>query len=157
MTITHDKNLVAFFNTQKNFHDDVRGKPSQIRDEFEESVQMSTYLVAFVVCDFVVVSKISEKSVNVSVIAAKDKIEQADFALNAATKIMDFYDDFFGVPYPLEKQDLIAIPGIFIEVFFSNNSIKNFKKIRKIRKIRIKKNSKFENIQKNFKKISKLF
>ena len=82
----------------------------QIRDEFEESVEMSTYLVAFVVCDFDVVSKISGKNVNVSVIAAKDKIEQADFALQAATNLMDFYDDFFGVAYPLEKQDLIAIP-----------------------------------------------
>ena len=110
MTITHDRDLVAFFNTQKNFHDDVRGKPDQIRDEFEESVEMSTYLVAFVVCDFDVVSKISGKNVNVSVIAAKDKIQQADFALQAATNLMDFYDDFFGVAYPLEKQDLIAIP-----------------------------------------------
>ena len=71
---------------------------------------MSTYLVAFVVCDFVTVSKVSQKNVNVSVIAPKDKIAQADFALQASTKIMDFYDDFFGVAYPLEKQDLIAIP-----------------------------------------------
>lgn len=71
---------------------------------------MSTYLVAFVVCDFEVVSKISQKNVNVSVIAAKDKIQQADFALQSATKLMDFYDDFFGVAYPLQKQDLIAIP-----------------------------------------------
>lgn len=30
MTITHDRDLVAFFNTQKNFHDDVRGKPDQV-------------------------------------------------------------------------------------------------------------------------------
>jgi aminopeptidase N len=71
---------------------------------------MSTYLVAFVVCDFDIVSKISAKNVNVSVIAAKDKIAQADFALQSSTKIMDFYDDFFGVSYPLDKQDLIAIP-----------------------------------------------
>jgi aminopeptidase N len=71
---------------------------------------MSTYLVAFVVCDFDIVSKISAKNVNVSVIAAKDKIAQAEFALQSSTKIMDFYDDFFGVSYPLDKQDLIAIP-----------------------------------------------
>ncbi len=110
MTITHDRDLVAFFNTQKNFHDDVRGKPDQIRDEFEESVEMSTYLVAFVVCDFDIVSKVSQNNVNISVIAAKDKIGQADFALQSSTKLMDFYDEFFGVAYPLEKQDLIAIP-----------------------------------------------
>ena len=50
--------MVAFFNTKKNFHDDVRGKPDQIRDEFDESPEMSTYLVAFVVCDFDIVSKV---------------------------------------------------------------------------------------------------
>ena len=32
MTITHDRDLVAFFNTQKNFHDDVRGKPDQVNN-----------------------------------------------------------------------------------------------------------------------------
>lgn len=110
MTITHDRDMVAFFNTPKNVEDDVRGKPNQIRDEFEESVEMSTYLVAFVVCDFETVSQMSGKKINVSVIAAKDKISQAGFALRAATQLMDYYDQFFGVPYPLKKQDLIAIP-----------------------------------------------
>ena len=46
----------------------------------------------------------SDKGVNVSVIAARDKIGQAKFALDSAAKIMDFYDDFFGVKYPLPKQ-----------------------------------------------------
>ena len=65
---------------------------------------MSTYLVAFVVCDFVKISEISQNRVNVSVIASKDKISQAEFALGAATKLMDYYNDFFGIPYPLQKQ-----------------------------------------------------
>ena len=82
----------------------MRGKPNQIRDEFQETVEMSTYLVAFVVCDFVTITKMSEKNVNVSVIASKDKIGQAQFALDSATKIMDYYDEFFGVEYPLPKQ-----------------------------------------------------
>ena len=43
-------------------------------------------------------------------IAAKDKIKQAQFALESSTKIMDYYETFFNVPYPLGKQDLIAIP-----------------------------------------------
>lgn len=67
---------------------------------------MSTYLVAFVVCDFVKISDISTHKINISVIADKDKISQAQFALGAATKIMDFYTEFFGIPYPLPKQGI---------------------------------------------------
>ncbi len=85
MTITHDQDKVAFFNTPKKNVATVRGKPDQVRDEFEETVEMSTYLVAFVVCDFVSVSQMSGKGVNVSVIAAKDKIDQADFALRCSS------------------------------------------------------------------------
>ncbi|KAL0193595.1 hypothetical protein M9458_011891, partial [Cirrhinus mrigala] len=38
------------------------------------------------------------------------KIDQAEFALDAAVKLLDFYDDYFAIPYPLPKQDLAAIP-----------------------------------------------
>ena len=65
---------------------------------------MSTYLVAFVVCDFAKISDVSQNKVNVSVIASKEKINQAEFALTSATKLMDYYADFFGIPYPLPKQ-----------------------------------------------------
>ena len=88
----------------------------KIRDEFEETVEMSTYLVAFVVCDFVKINAISKKNINISVIANKEKIGQAEFALDAATKLMDYYTDFFGIPYPLPKQGipyLIFLPYVY--------------------------------------------
>ncbi len=31
---------------------------------------------------------------------------QAQFALNTATILLDYYDEFFKTPYPLEKQGL---------------------------------------------------
>jgi aminopeptidase N len=31
-------------------------------------------------------------------------ISQASFALSTAADAMDFYEEFFGVPYPLPKQ-----------------------------------------------------
>lgn len=36
--------------------------------------------------------------------AVPDKINQTEYALNAAIKLLDFYDDYFGIPYPLPKQ-----------------------------------------------------
>ncbi|KAB7505266.1 Endoplasmic reticulum aminopeptidase 1, partial [Armadillidium nasatum] len=80
-------------------------------DEFEETVEMSTYLVAFVICDFVNVTDYMENGVRVSIWAPYTMISQADYALQVSMKIIEYYEDFFGVTYPLPKQDLIAIPN----------------------------------------------
>ncbi|KAK1174174.1 endoplasmic reticulum aminopeptidase 1-like [Acipenser oxyrinchus oxyrinchus] len=81
-----------------------------LEDHFDMSVKMSTYLVAFIVSDFVSVSKMSDNGVKISVYAVPEKIDQAHFALEAAAKLLDFYEDYFKIPYPLPKQDLAAIP-----------------------------------------------
>uniref|UniRef100_A0A8C5BHS8 Aminopeptidase n=1 Tax=Gadus morhua TaxID=8049 RepID=A0A8C5BHS8_GADMO len=81
-----------------------------LKDYFDTSVRMSTYLVAFIVSDFLSVSKTTQHGVKISVYASPEKIDQTSFALDAAVKLLDFYDDFFDIPYPLPKQDLVAIP-----------------------------------------------
>lgn len=43
-------------------------------------------------------------SCQISVYAVPEKIKQAEFALDAAVKLLDFYDDYFDIPYPLPKQ-----------------------------------------------------
>lgn len=81
-----------------------------VEDHFDVTVKMSTYLVAFIVCDFKSVSKMTKSGVKVSVYAVPDKINQADYALDAAVTLLEFYEDYFSIPYPLPKQDLAAIP-----------------------------------------------
>ena len=66
---------------------------------------MSTYLLAFVICEFETVTKQTPTNkINVSVIAAKNKIDQTQFALDAAVNITDYYEQYFGIRYPLPKQ-----------------------------------------------------
>lgn len=36
--------------------------------------------------------------------AVPDKINQADYALDAAVTLLEFYEDYFSIPYPLPKQ-----------------------------------------------------
>lgn len=73
-------------------------------DQFEMSKLMSTYLVAFVVCDFKSVKNMTRYKIPLSVFAPPTMINQADYALKTASVIFDFYQDFFGVYYPLPKQ-----------------------------------------------------
>ncbi|XP_061674006.1 endoplasmic reticulum aminopeptidase 1-like isoform X2 [Syngnathoides biaculeatus] len=79
-------------------------------DQFGTTVRMSTYLVAYIVSDFVSVSKMTKNGIKISVYAVPEKINQTDFALDAAVKLLDFYEAYFNIPYPLPKQDLAAIP-----------------------------------------------
>ncbi|KAF7660174.1 hypothetical protein LDENG_00286820 [Lucifuga dentata] len=79
-------------------------------DEFEKTtVNMSTYLVAFIVADFTPVSKNVSKTL-VSVYSVPEKKEHTEYALDAASKLLEFYNQFFEIDYPLEKLDLVAIP-----------------------------------------------
>ncbi|KAA8592605.1 endoplasmic reticulum aminopeptidase 1b [Etheostoma spectabile] len=81
-----------------------------LEDHFDTTVKMSTYLVAYIVSDFLSVSKTTRHGVQISVYAVPEKINQTSFALDAAVELLDFYEDYFDIPYPLPKQDLAAIP-----------------------------------------------
>lgn len=74
-------------------------------DEFQESVPMSTYLLAFVVSDF---KSLSDG--RFSVWARPEAIESARYALEVGPKILKFYENYYNVPYPLPKLDMIALP-----------------------------------------------
>ncbi|XP_073323015.1 endoplasmic reticulum aminopeptidase 1b [Pagrus major] len=81
-----------------------------LEDHFDTTVRMSTYLVAYIVSDFLSVSRTTQHGVKISIYAVAEKIDQTAYALDAAVKLLDFYDDYFDIPYPLPKQDLAAIP-----------------------------------------------
>ncbi|XP_027947844.1 endoplasmic reticulum aminopeptidase 1 [Eumetopias jubatus] len=81
-----------------------------IEDHFDVTVKMSTYLVAFIISDFKSISKMTKSGVKVSVYSVPDKIHRADYALDTAVTLLEFYEDYFSIPYPLPKQDLAAIP-----------------------------------------------
>uniref|UniRef100_A0A3B3V5P3 Aminopeptidase n=1 Tax=Poecilia latipinna TaxID=48699 RepID=A0A3B3V5P3_9TELE len=81
-----------------------------LEDQFAPSVMMSTYLVAFIVCDFKSVSAMTSSGVKVSIYAVPEKWMQTHYALEVAVKMLDFYEEYFNIRYPLPKQDLIAIP-----------------------------------------------
>src|SRR5437588_9961518 len=47
------------------------------------------------------------------VVATKGKAEMGRYALESSQQILDYYNDYFGQPYPLPKLDHIAVPGGF--------------------------------------------
>ncbi|XP_076074224.1 glutamyl aminopeptidase-like [Mytilus galloprovincialis] len=84
---------------------------SLMKTDFKVSVKMSTYLVCFIVCDFDHLENTTKHGVKVRTYATPDRVNQTKFALDIAVHTMELYQDLFGVPYPLPKQDMIGIPN----------------------------------------------
>ena len=87
---------------------------------FSRSPKMSTYLLAFIIGHFEYIEKTTTEGVKVRVYVTPGKKHQAKFALDAAVKIMSFYNKYFGIAYPLPTMDLIAIPD------FANGAMENW-------------------------------
>ncbi len=91
--------------------------PSEEDEEFEireylPTLKMSTYLVAFAIGDFDFLETKTNDGVKVRLYTAPSKKEQGRFALDVTKKALEFYTNFFDVPYPLPKLDLIAVPDM---------------------------------------------
>ncbi|XP_056314489.1 leucyl-cystinyl aminopeptidase isoform X2 [Danio aesculapii] len=106
--MTRDAKYISLSNMPKIKTTDLNENGLQ-EDEFESSVKMSTYLVAFIVAEFSSHSKNVSKT-TVSVYAVPDKKDQVHYALETACKLLVFYNRFFEIDYPLSKLDLVAIP-----------------------------------------------
>lgn len=78
---------------------------------FETTPRMSSYLVAWVAGDLQKKTATTKSGVEVSVWSTKaHDASNLDFALGIATRTIEFFDDYFGVPYPLPKADHVALP-----------------------------------------------
>ncbi|XP_055587828.1 glutamyl aminopeptidase-like isoform X1 [Uranotaenia lowii] len=81
---------------------------------FNPSVPMSTYLVVFIVSDFLdervtIRPKIGEPF-ELRVFATPFQMNNVRFARDTAEKIIQHYIEYFDIPYPLPKLDMAAIP-----------------------------------------------
>lgn len=74
-------------------------------DHYDESLPMSTYLVAFAVTDF---GNMTDQ--NFSVWARKEALSTATYALHIGPKILKFLEDYYKIKFPLPKIDMIALP-----------------------------------------------
>ncbi len=79
---------------------------------FAATPPMSSYLNVLVAGELDLIEARSD-STQVRVIATKGKAELGRYAVEATAQILQYYNDYFGVPYPLPKLDQIALPGGF--------------------------------------------
>ena len=86
---------------------------------FAPTPKMSTYLVAFLVGDFQCTAGESD-GVKIRVCSTPDKVALTPYGVDIAKYVLHYYNTYFGIPYPLKKLDLIALPD------FEAGAMENF-------------------------------
>uniref|UniRef100_A0A8D0AU66 Aminopeptidase n=1 Tax=Sander lucioperca TaxID=283035 RepID=A0A8D0AU66_SANLU len=109
VTIIHDQGTVALSNGTADSV--IDGMPLRVTT-FEPTERMSTYLLAFIVSDFVNIQSTQNSNLLIRIWARRKAIEdrQGDYALNVTGPILQFYEHYYNATYPLSKSDQIALP-----------------------------------------------
>ena len=111
VTLAIPAGLKAISNTPVEEESQPRPGVAELR--FAETPVMSTYLLAFVVGDLTAIQAQYQGAggpTQVAVWTTPGKEEQGRFALDTSVSLLSFFNDYFGIPYPLEKLDHIALP-----------------------------------------------
>ena len=77
---------------------------------FADTIKMSTYLVAFIVGEFEATEPVMVGDAPLRVMAVPGKKQLAGFALEIGKASLEHFSRYYGIPYPGDKLDLIAIP-----------------------------------------------
>ena len=122
VSLTIDTGDTAISNTPIEHDGDTGGWLQDLKHHkvtFETTPKMSTYLLAFVVGDFQCTSG-EQDGVKLRVCSTPDKVRLTPFALDIAKFALHYYDNYFGIHYPLKKLDFIGIPD------FEAGAMENF-------------------------------
>jgi aminopeptidase N len=117
IALTVDSADTVISNT--NLISDAPATPGKHTLKFATTPKMSTYLVAFLVGDFVCTSGKSD-GVPIRACSTPDKVKLTRFAVESAKYILHYYDTYFGIKYPMPKLDMIALPD------FEAGAMENF-------------------------------
>jgi aminopeptidase N len=77
---------------------------------FETTPVMSTYLLAFVYGELAHLEKTTKNGTLVRTFATRDNLSHTEFALETAVRCLEFFEDYFAIPFPLPKCDFVALP-----------------------------------------------
>lgn len=110
LSITADKNFAkTIISNQPETAHQTHG--DRLTVDFATTPKMSTYLLAFVIGNLQKISRQTKRGVVINVFATPlQNPKSLTFAADFAARVIDFYEQYFGVEYPLAKSDHVAVP-----------------------------------------------
>jgi puromycin-sensitive aminopeptidase len=108
VTLVVDEDLMAISNARVESESALGNGKKAV--SFAETMKMSTYLVAFIVGRFEATEPRLVDGKPLRVICVPGKLHLTPFAVEAGAFSLEFFARYYGIPYPGDKMDMIAIP-----------------------------------------------
>ena len=108
ITLVVEDGLLAVSNGPEIERQALGDGRSRIR--FADTIKMSTYLAAWVVGRLQVTEPADARGVPIRVVHVPGKEHLTSFALEASVHSLNWFGDYYGIPYPEAKLDNVAIP-----------------------------------------------
>ncbi|HEX6286930.1 MAG TPA: M1 family metallopeptidase, partial [Acidimicrobiia bacterium] len=100
--------LEAYSNTSELAR--TRLDDGRVEFRFDRTMKMSTYLLAFIAGPFEATEPRMVRGTPIRVIVPRGNLHLTDIALENAVFCFEYLSDYYGIPYPADKLDHIAIP-----------------------------------------------
>lgn len=114
-----DDSAFEFISNTEIASKEIVGSTTTVR--FKETPVMSTYLLGFTVGELAYVSSKGKVSDTITRIwSTPNNVDYLDFSLDVATRALDFFEEYFGIEFPLEVCNHIALPD------FSHGAMENW-------------------------------
>jgi cytosol alanyl aminopeptidase len=112
LTLRVKEGDVALSNTPVTSEARAEGGMKSI--QFAETKPLPSYLVAFAVGPFELVDagKAGKKSTPIRIVVPRGQKAEAAYAAASTGPLLGLLEEFFGIPYPYEKLDVLAIPRL---------------------------------------------
>lgn len=108
VTLEIDEKLTGISNASIESEKNLGNGKKEI--SYRETIKMSTYLVAFCVGEFEGTEPVMADGKPIRIWAPPGKKHLAKFSEGIAKHSLEFFAKYYGVPYPGDKLDLVAIP-----------------------------------------------
>jgi puromycin-sensitive aminopeptidase len=108
VTLIVDDGLTAVSNAAEVGRD--RLDSGKMMVSFAETMKMSTYLVAFVVGELEATEPVDVDGTPLRILAPPGNIHLTSFALDVGAHALRYFSEYYDIPYPGDKLDMIAIP-----------------------------------------------
>ena len=107
-TLVIASDLEAYTNTAELKRKSLDDDRTEIG--FARTMKMSPYLLAFMVGPFETTEPVEVRGTPIRIIVPKGNVHLTDVALENAIFCFEYLSDYYGIPYPGDKLDHIAIP-----------------------------------------------